>query len=193
VGVAFDRLVAQGGTALFGETTEIIGAEELIAGRCASPEVAERLLGAVAAVERRAVGTGLDIRGINPMASNIAGGISTLEEKCLGAVKKAGSAPVQGVLEYAEQAPRDRPGLYFVDNGPHAASIQLGYAAAGAVTLGELDLAFVAHDVPGLGYATYTLEPAGRERAGLVGGAWAGAGHRGRARARAGGRATSCA
>jgi altronate dehydratase large subunit len=132
VGVAFDRLVAAGGTALFGETTELIGAEHLVAARCATPEVAERLLAAVATVERRALSTGLDIRGINPMPSNIAGGISTLEEKSLGAIKKAGSAPIQGVLAYAEEPPRGRPGLYFVDNWQHATSIQLGYAAAGA-------------------------------------------------------------
>ena len=105
VGMAFDRLIAQGGMALFGETTELIGAEDRVAERCASPAVRERLLGAVAAIEGRALGTGLDIRGINPMASNIAGGISTLEEKSLGAIKKAGSAPIQGVLDYAEEAP----------------------------------------------------------------------------------------
>lgn len=132
VGVAFDRLVAQGGTALFGETTELIGAEDRVAERCASPDIAATLLAAVARIEERALATGLDIRGINPMASNIAGGISTLEEKSLGAIKKAGSAPIQGVLDYAAPAPADRPGLYFVDNWQHANSIQLGYAAAGA-------------------------------------------------------------
>jgi altronate dehydratase large subunit len=132
VGVAFDRLVAQGGTALFGETTEVIGAEHLVKGRCASEQVAARLLAAVERIEQRALGTGLDIRGINPMPSNIAGGISTLEEKSLGAIKKAGSAPILGVLDYAEAVPRERPGLYFVDNWQHALSIQLGYAAAGA-------------------------------------------------------------
>ena len=131
VGVAFDRLVALGGTAMFGETTELIGAEHLVARRCASPDVAERLLKAVETIEGRALATGIDIRGVNPMPSNIAGGITTIEEKSLGAIKKAGGAPIQGVLEYGE-APPGRPGLYFVDNWQHANSIQLGYAAGGA-------------------------------------------------------------
>ncbi|HEU5318232.1 MAG TPA: UxaA family hydrolase [Chloroflexota bacterium] len=132
VGIAFDRLVACGGTALFGETTELIGAEHLVARRCATPDVAERLLKAVETVEGRALSTGIDIRGVNPMASNIAGGITTIEEKSLGAIKKAGAAPIQGVLEYGEPPPSGKPGLYFVDNWQHANSIQLGYAAAGA-------------------------------------------------------------
>ncbi|MEE8420570.1 MAG: hypothetical protein V3R92_03830, partial [Dehalococcoidales bacterium] len=62
--------------------------------------------------------------------SNIAGGISTLEEKSLGAIHKAGSSPIQDVLRYGQRPPGR--GLYFVDNWMNSASIFAGYAAAGA-------------------------------------------------------------
>ena len=80
--------------------------------------------------EDQAKATGQDIRTVNPVPSNIKGGISSLEEKSLGAIHKAGSAPIQGVLKYAERP--TRKGLYFVDNWMGHLSIFAGYAAAGA-------------------------------------------------------------
>jgi altronate dehydratase large subunit len=130
VGYAFDKLVANGGTAFFGETTEVIGAEHLVAKRAVTPEVAKALLDAVARIEALAKASGQDIRTVNPVPSNIAGGISSLEEKSLGAMHKAGSAPIQGALQYGER-PLGR-GLYFVDCWMTMTSIFLGYAAAGA-------------------------------------------------------------
>jgi altronate dehydratase large subunit len=130
VGNLFDRIVRAGGTAFFGETTEIIGAEHILARRGASPEVSRRILEAAAEAEATAKSTGEDIRTINPVPSNIAGGISTLEEKSLGAIHKSGSMPIQGVLQYGE-APAGK-GLYFVDNWMSLGSIFAGYAAAGA-------------------------------------------------------------
>jgi altronate dehydratase large subunit len=130
VGYLYDRIVAAGGTALFGETTEIIGAEKALLRRAVSPEVAEAILHAATLQEDRAKATGLDIRTINPVPANIKGGISSLEEKSLGAIHKAGTAPIQGVLKYAERPPRR--GLYFVDNWMGNLSIFAGYAAAGA-------------------------------------------------------------
>jgi altronate dehydratase large subunit len=130
VGNLFDRIVRAGGTAFFGETTEIIGAEHILARRGASPEVSRRILEAAAEAEATAKATGEDIRTINPVPSNIAGGISTLEEKSLGAIHKSGSMPIQGVLQYGE-APTGK-GLYFVDNWMSLGSIFAGYAAAGA-------------------------------------------------------------
>ena len=132
VGAAFNRLVAAGGTALFGETTEVIGAEHFLAARCVTPDVAARLLAAVQTMEARALSAGVDIRGINPNSYNLRGGITTIEEKSLGAIKKAGDAPIQDVLPYAAQLPAHRPGLYFMESWPYATSIQLGFAAAGA-------------------------------------------------------------
>ncbi len=130
VGDLFDRIVGGGGTALFGETTEIIGAEHILARRAATPAVARRIIQVAAEIERIAKSTGEDIRTINPVPANIAGGISTLEEKSLGAVHKAGSSPIQGVLDYAERP--SGKGLYFVDNWMSLGSIFAGYAAAGA-------------------------------------------------------------
>jgi altronate dehydratase large subunit len=130
VGYLYDRLVAAGGVAMFGETTELIGAEQAMAQRCRNEGIARQLLQAVDLVERLAKASGQDIRSVNPVPSNIAAGITTLEEKSLGAIHKAGTAPIEGVLKYAER-PTGR-GLYFVDNWMGHLSIFLGYAAAGA-------------------------------------------------------------
>ncbi len=130
VGYVYDKLVASGGTALFGETTEIIGAEHIAAKRAVNPQVAEQLVRAVRHIEELAKASGQDIRTVNPVPSNIAAGISSLEEKSLGAIHKAGSAPIQGVLQYGERPPGK--GLYFVDCWMTMTSIMTGYAAAGA-------------------------------------------------------------
>ena len=130
VGYLFDKIVKAGGTALFGETTEIIGAEHALAKRAATPEVATAILDAVAHREALAKSTGLDIRTINPIPANIKGGLSSLEEKSLGAIHKAGTASIQGVLQYGERP--EGKGLFFVDNWMGSFSIFAGYAAAGA-------------------------------------------------------------
>jgi altronate dehydratase large subunit len=130
VGYLYDRIVEAGGVAMFGETTEVIGAEEAMARRCVNEEVGRQLLQAVEKVETLAKASGQDIRSVNPVPSNIKAGLTTLEEKSLGAVHKAGTAPIQAVLKYAER-PSGR-GLYFVDNWMGHLSIFLGYAAAGA-------------------------------------------------------------
>jgi altronate dehydratase large subunit len=130
IGDLFDRIVAAGGTAFFGENTEIIGAEHILAKRGVSAEVSKQILQVADETESRAKAGGEDIRTINPVPANIAGGISTLEEKSLGAIHKSGSAPIQGVLQYAER-PSGR-GLYFVDNWMSVSSIFAGYAASGA-------------------------------------------------------------
>lgn len=130
VGYIFDKLVSKGGIALFGENTEIIGAEHILAKRAVNEEVAKAILEVAGETEERAKAIGEDIRTINPVPSNIAGGITTLEEKSLGAIAKSGSMPIQGVLEYGERP--KRKGLYFVDNWMSMLSIFLGYAASGA-------------------------------------------------------------
>jgi altronate dehydratase large subunit len=67
---------------------------------------------------------------MNPVPDNIAAGISTIEEKSLGAIYKAGHHPIQGVLDFAERP--KRPGLYFVDSWMGIPSIFPGFAASGA-------------------------------------------------------------
>jgi len=130
VGYLYDKIVSAGGTAMFGETTEIIGAEQYVAKRAVTPELGEAILQAAALIEAKAKATGQDIRTVNPVPSNIKGGISSLEEKSLGAIHKAGSAPIQGVLKYGERP--SGKGLYYVDNWMSSSSIFAGYAASGA-------------------------------------------------------------
>ena len=72
----------------------------------------------------------MDIRTINPVPANIKGGLSSLEEKSLGAIHKAGTSTIQGVLQYGER-PKGK-GLYFVDCWMGSYSIFAGYAAAGS-------------------------------------------------------------
>jgi len=128
-GKAADMLIAAGGSAIFSETVELIGAEQDVAARCVNPADAKRLLEMVAEVEESVKRTGEDIRAINPLPSNIAAGLSTLEEKSLGAVRKAGTSPIVGVLEYATQP--TKKGLHFMDGWQSSFSLPMSLAAAG--------------------------------------------------------------
>ncbi|MBW2148270.1 MAG: UxaA family hydrolase [Deltaproteobacteria bacterium] len=130
VGKAVDRLIEAGGSAVFGETTEVVGAEHILARRCAAKDVADRLLAMVEALERRIRQSGADIRGGNPSAGNIAGGLTTLEEKSLGAIVKAGSAEIRDVIQYGERPPLEK-GLFFVDSPGREPEILAALAAAG--------------------------------------------------------------
>lgn len=136
-GFAADKIIDEGGTVLFSETVELIGAEEDVVKRCINPQDGKRLLEMVQAVEDSAKQTGEDIRSINPIPSNIKAGISTIEEKSLGAVQKAGSRPINGVLEYAQRP--EGNGLYFMDGWASAYSLPVSLAAAGCqITLYQL-------------------------------------------------------
>jgi altronate dehydratase large subunit len=125
-----DRLVDAGGTAVFGETVEWLGAEHLLARRAASPAVAEALVAAVTRREEAAMASGVDLTGNNPGAENIRGGLSSIEEKSLGAIAKGGTRPITGVLALAE-APRS-PGVYLMDAPYFSPDSMTGFAAAGA-------------------------------------------------------------
>jgi altronate dehydratase large subunit len=124
-----DRVVGAGGTGIFSETIEIIGAEDELAKRAVSPKVAEDLYRSVRRAEESAASIGEDIRTINPIPENIAAGITTLEEKSLGAIAKSGTVPLQGVLEYSQQPPGK--GLYFMDGWMSSFSLPMSLAAAG--------------------------------------------------------------
>ncbi|MCI7568819.1 MAG: UxaA family hydrolase [Desulfovibrio sp.] len=131
VGNVFDRLVAAGGSAYFAETTEVIGAEHLVARRFTDDGERKEFLAAVARVENEARELGQDIRSINPIPANIAAGLTTLEEKSLGAVSKSGTSPIQSCLRYGER-PACR-GLHFMDSWMSSSVLFLGFAAAGSV------------------------------------------------------------
>lgn len=130
VGYFLDRLVGCGGTAFFSETTEVIGAEHILARRFVNDEVRGKFLKAVYDTEYEAKATGEDIRSINPIPANIEAGLTTLEEKSLGAISKTGSKEIQDVLEYAEKPKRN--GLFFMNSWMSSTSLFLGYASSGA-------------------------------------------------------------
>jgi len=129
IGVASDLLVKAGGTSILGEVTEFIGAEHILARHAANEQVAQGIFDLVARMEQRAMAVGEDIRGGQPTGGNIKGGLTTIEEKSLGAIAKAGSAPIQAVYEYGER-PQVK-GLVVMDSPGREPEILTGLAAAG--------------------------------------------------------------
>jgi len=129
-GVACDLLIDNGGTCIFGETTEFMGAEHILARRAVNTKVASKIMEIVARMERRVIAMGVDMRGGQPTIGNIKGGLTTIEEKSLGAIAKGGTKPIQGVYEYGE-----RPwgkGLFIVDTPGREPEFLTALAAAGA-------------------------------------------------------------
>ena len=112
-GRMMERVVRAGGQAMFSETMEWTGAEHLLARRAADADVAQRIVRAVVERERLVRASGGDTRAQNPGPQNKAGGITTIEEKALGAIAKGGDQPIQGLLAPAERP--TRPGLYLMD------------------------------------------------------------------------------
>ena len=129
-GATCDLLIDNGGTCIFGETTEFIGAEHILVRRAATHQVAEKIMNIVARMEKRAIAMGFDIRGGQPTTGNIAGGLTTIEEKSLGAIVKGGSRPIQEVYEYGER-PQGK-GLFIVDTPGREPEFLTALAAAGA-------------------------------------------------------------
>lgn len=131
IGYVADKLVDLGATVIFGETTEFIGGEHILARRAVTPAVGEKIIQIVNAMENRAKSIGCDMRGGQPTAGNIAGGLSSIEEKSLGAIAKSGSRPIQGILEYPEHVTTQK-GLWIKDTPGREPEILTGMAAAGA-------------------------------------------------------------
>jgi len=113
LGVASDALIDAGGSVILAETTEIIGAEHLIAARAVNVEVAKRCFELINSCEETANKMGVDMRGSQPTPGNIEGGLSSIEEKSLGCIYKAGTRPLQDVIDYA--APVNTKGLVWMD------------------------------------------------------------------------------
>jgi (2R)-sulfolactate sulfo-lyase subunit beta len=131
VGNAFDKLYDLGATLLFGETSELTGGEHLVAARCISPDVKEKFTLAFNAyqdmINRHKTS---DLSDSQPTKGNIAGGLTTIEEKALGNIQKIGKrCKVHGVLDKAE-APTGN-GLWFMDSSSAAAEMVTLCAAAG--------------------------------------------------------------
>ncbi len=131
VGNAFDKLYPHGVTLVFGETTELTGGEHLVAARCRNDEVRKKFQFMFdryqEVVNRHKTG---DLMDSQPTKGNIAGGLTTIEEKALGNIQKIGrKCVVDGVLDKAE-APTG-PGLWFMDSSSAAAEMVTLVAAAG--------------------------------------------------------------
>ena len=121
VGAFFDLLVDGGGRAVFEETVELIGLREVLLARAASGAVRAEL----AAAYDKAVEYCRSVRQYSASPGNFAGGLTTIEEKSLGALAKSGARPIQGVLRVAE--PPRGPGLWLLDSVPDPHFMQFGY------------------------------------------------------------------
>jgi (2R)-sulfolactate sulfo-lyase subunit beta len=132
-GDAFDKLYALGTTLVFGETTELTGGEHIVAGRCANDQVRQdfmRMFNRYQDVIQRNKTT--DLSDSQPTKGNIAGGLSTIEEKALGNIQKIGkTCTVDGVLDKAGRP--THPGLWFMDSSSAAAEMVTLCAASGFV------------------------------------------------------------
>ena len=131
LGRVADRIVDFGGSVVLGEIAEIMGAEHLLAARATSADTSARLIRVINRVEREAAALGLDIRGTQPSPGNIRGGLTTIEEKSLGATHKAGErTPLEDVIGYA--APITRKGLTVMDTPGLDVESVTGMVAGGA-------------------------------------------------------------
>ena len=131
VGNAFDKLHALGSTLVFGETTEITGGEKIVMDRCANDAVRERFKFMFdryqEVIERHKTS---DLSDSQPTKGNIAGGLTTIEEKALGNIQKIGkTCTVDGVIDKAEMP--THPGLWFMDSSSAAAEMVTLCAASG--------------------------------------------------------------
>ena len=129
-----DQVVKQGGRALLAETTEMMGGEGVLAAKCVRPALGKRIWRMVEEMEERILACGVDLRGSQPTGDNMEGGLSTIEEKSLGAIQKAGSAPIVDVIPWAKRANR-RCGLHVMDTPGHGGESITGIAAGGSQVL----------------------------------------------------------
>jgi altronate dehydratase large subunit len=129
LGVASDMLIDAGGSVILAETTELIGAEHLIAARAVNPRVSARCYEVIRSCENEAKSMGVDMRGGQPTPGNIEGGLSSIEEKSLGCIHKAGTKPLQDVIDYA--MPVTQKGLVWMDTPGHDIEQITGMVAGG--------------------------------------------------------------
>ncbi len=132
-GNAFDTLHGLGTTLVFGETSEITGGEKIVAARCANDKVREEFMAMFNRyqdmIQRNKT---TDLSDSQPTKGNIAGGLTTIEEKALGNIQKIGKkCTVDGVLDKAEMP--THPGLWFMDSSSAAAEMVTLCAASGFV------------------------------------------------------------
>jgi len=130
VGRVFERLEKTGNTLIFGETTEVTGAEDKVMEQCATPEIAAQFKAAFDNYQELVQSQGVSLMGSQPTEGNIRGGLSTIEEKALGNVEKMGRCTIVDFLEPAQEP--QKPGLHFMDSSSAAAEMVTLCCAAGA-------------------------------------------------------------
>ncbi len=130
VGLFADRFIDDGGTIVLSEPAEFMGGEYILAERAVDPKNAQRIRDMVKWFEDEAIRNGVDMRGTNPTPDNMAGGLTTLEEKSLGAIAKGGSRPVVEVIEYAEQP--SKRGLVIMNTPSAACESMTGLLGGGS-------------------------------------------------------------
>ena len=135
VGNLYDKLIPQGVWGCFGETSEITGGEDVVAGRAATPEARQKFMATWQAYQDDVIEANKtdDLMDSQPTKGNKFGGLSTIEEKAFGNIEKIGKAcRYVDVLEPAE-TPNKGPGLYYMDTSSAAAECCTLMAAAGYV------------------------------------------------------------
>lgn len=134
VGIMSDMLVDRGGTVIFSEVTELLGADDILAARAINNQVATDIRNTIARMEEKLRIAGTDPRYQNRSAlistGNFDGGVSTVVEKALGNIYKSGSRPIRGVIDYCEKP--HEPGLYLMDSPGHDGEVVTGMIGGGA-------------------------------------------------------------
>ena len=130
MGQVSDLLVEAGGTSVLSETTEIIGAEHILAARARTPEIGRGFYEAVEKIEKHFKGVGTSLRDGNPSPGNIASGITTIEEKSLGCIHKSGTHTFEAVYQDAEQV--TSKGMVYMDTPAYDVASVMSMAAGGA-------------------------------------------------------------
>lgn len=130
LGVASDLVVAAGGTVILSEVPEFIGAEHLLAARAADPAIGRQIIQGTLRREQEANRMGVDMRGSQPTPGNMAGGLTTIEEKSLGTIHKGGTTPVREFIPYAHR-PAQR-GLVIMDTPGNDSESVTAMVAGGA-------------------------------------------------------------
>jgi altronate dehydratase large subunit len=121
VGAFFDQLVDAGGNAIFEETVEMIGLKEIMLARAANDTARQQ----IDAAYEKAANYCRSVRQWSVAPGNFAGGLTTIEEKSMGAFAKSGTRPIQGVIRVSQTPPV--PGLWMLDTVPDTHFMQFGY------------------------------------------------------------------
>ncbi|MGE4484248.1 MAG: UxaA family hydrolase [Oscillospiraceae bacterium] len=130
LGKVSDKLIDLGGAAVISETSEFIGGEHIVKKRGATPEIGQAIHDAVVEKDKAFFAYGEDVRDSNPSPGNIRGGLTTLEEKSLGCIKKSGTRPFTGCYAYGDQI--NEKGVAFMDTAAYDPISTVAEIAAGA-------------------------------------------------------------